>query len=156
MRQENKAITVIKLIYLQSMAQPMPQLLIFLVLGIYLKNVAYGDISNYLSLRAWNNWIVITTPWPNFSVVGVWGADLRGLGGNSAVVFASGFLNPSGNQNGEAFGLFVALADGNVVELPQLYGDEAQNSVNKVMNENGEELSTVTSYGLEQNLSESI
>ncbi len=120
-------------------------------LGIYLKNVAYGDISNYLSLRAWNNWIVITTPWPNFSVVGVWGADLRGLGGNSAVVFASGFLDPSANQNGEAFGLFVALADGNVVELPQLYGDEAQSMISKVMNENGEELTTVSTYGLEQN-----
>ena len=120
-------------------------------LGIYLKNIAYGDISDYLSLSARNNWIVITTPWPNFSVVGVWGADLRGLGGNSAVVFASGFLNPSANQNGEAFGLFVALADGNVVELPQLYGDEAQNTINKIMNENGEELSTVNTYGLEQN-----
>ena len=120
-------------------------------LGIYLRDIAYGDISNYLSLRAWKNWIVITTPWPNFSVVGVWGADLRGLGGNSAVVFASGFLDPSANQNGEAFGLFVALADGNVVELPQVYGDEAQNAIAKIMNENGEELTTVNTYGLEQN-----
>jgi hypothetical protein len=120
-------------------------------LGIYLKNVAYGDISDYLSLAARNNWIVITTPFPNFSIVGVWGADLTGLGGNSAVVFASGFLNPSANQNGEAFGLFVALADGNVVELPQLYGDEAQNTINKIMNENGEESNTVTTYGLDQN-----
>jgi hypothetical protein len=119
-------------------------------LGIYLKQVAYGDISNYLSLYAWRNWIVITTPHPNFSVVGVWVADLRGLGGNSAVVFASGFLSPSDNQNGEAFGLFVALADGNVVELPQLYGNEAQRTINKVMNEN-EDITTVTDYGLEQN-----
>jgi hypothetical protein len=120
-------------------------------LGIYLRDIAYGDISNYLSLNAWKNWIVITTPWPNFSVVGVWGADLRGLGGNSAVVFASGFLDPSSNQNGEDFGLFVALADGNVVELPQLYGDEAQNTIEKIMNENGEERTTVSTYGLEQN-----
>jgi len=120
-------------------------------LGIYLRDIAYGDISNYLSLNAWKNWIVITTPWPNFSVVGVWGADLRGLGGNSAVVFASGFLDPSSNQNGEDFGLFVALADGNVVELSQLYGDEAQNTIEKIMNENGEELTTVSTYGLEQN-----
>jgi hypothetical protein len=81
----------------------------------------------------------------------VWGADLTGLAGNSAVVFASGFLNPSGNQNGEAFGLFVALADGNVVELPQLYGSEAQNTIDKIMNENSEELTAVTTYGLEQN-----
>jgi hypothetical protein len=119
-------------------------------LGIYLNQVGYGDISNYLSLSAWRNWIVITTPRPNYSIVGVWGADLRGLGGNSAVVFASGFLSPSDNQNGEAFGLFVALADGNVVELPKIYGKEAQNTISKVMNEN-DDITTVTDYGLEQN-----
>ena len=120
-------------------------------LGIYLNNVSYGDLSNYVSVPAWRNWIVITTPWPNFSVVGVWGVDLRGLGGNSAVVFASGFLIPSGNQNGEAFGLFAALANGTVVELPKLYGEEAQTALNKVMNENGEEVAIVNEYNLEQN-----
>ncbi len=120
-------------------------------LGIYLTNVSYGDLSNYVSVPAWRNWLVITTPWPNFSIVGVWGADLRGLGGNSAVVFASGFLDPSGNQNGEAFGLFAALADGAVVELPKLFGDEAQNAFNKVMDENGEEVSVVSDFNLEQN-----
>ncbi len=120
-------------------------------LGIYLTNVSYGDLSNYVSVPAWKNWIVITTPWPNFSIVGVWSADLRGLGGNSAVVFASGFLDPSGNQNGEAFGLFAALADGAVVELPKLFGDEAQNAFNKVMDENGDEVSVVSNFNLEQN-----
>jgi hypothetical protein len=120
-------------------------------LGIYLTNVSYGDLSNYISVPAWRNWIVVTTPWPNFSVVGVWGADLRGLGGNSATVFASGFLDPSANQNGEAFGLFAALANGTVVELPQLFGSEAQNALNKVMNENNEEISAVNNFSLEQN-----
>ncbi len=120
-------------------------------LGIYLTNVSYGDLSNYVSVPAWKNWIVITTPWPNFSVVGIWNADLRGLGGKSAVVFASGFLNTSANQNGEAFGLFVALANGSVVELPQLYGDEAQNALNKVMDENNEQVSVVSDFSLEQN-----
>ena len=120
-------------------------------LGIYLTNVSYGDLSNYVSVPAWRNWIVISTPWPNFSVVGVWSADLRGLGGNSAVVFASGFLDPSANQNGEPFGLFAALANGTVVELPQLYGNEAQNALNKVMSENNEEISVVSDFSLEQN-----
>lgn len=120
-------------------------------LGIYLTNVSYGDLSNYVSVPAWRNWIVITTPWPNFSVVGVWSADLRGLGGNSAVVFASGFLDPSSNQNGDSFGLFAALANGTVVELPQLYGNEAQNALNKVMDENNESVSVVSDFNLEQN-----
>jgi hypothetical protein len=120
-------------------------------LGVYLTNVSYGDLSNYVSIPAWKNWLVITTPWPNFSVVGVWSADLRGLGGNSAVVFASGFLDPSANQNGEAFGLYAALANGTVVELPKLFGDEAQSALAKVMDENNEDISAVSDFSLEQN-----
>ena len=39
--------------------------------------------------------------------------------GASGVVVASGFLDPTSNSNGEAFGLFVALpSGGDLVALP--------------------------------------
>ena len=47
--------------------------------------------------------------------------------------------------------MFAALANGTVVELPKLYGEEAQTALNKVMNENGEEVAIVNEYNLEQN-----
>jgi hypothetical protein len=42
-----------------------------------------------------------------------------GLDGEALVVLASGFLNPANNSNGDAFGLFVALAaGGDLIPLP--------------------------------------
>ncbi len=49
-------------------------------------------------------------------VVASFVADLRELGGGAGVVFASGFLAPTGDE--EPFGLFAALPDGTVIELP--------------------------------------
>ena len=43
------------------------------------------------------------------------------LQGASAVVVASGFLNPANNSNGAGFGLWVALpSGGNLIPLPQV------------------------------------
>jgi hypothetical protein len=55
------------------------------------------------------------------STVAAYQAPLAALGleGAALSVVASGFLNPANNSNGEAFGLFVALADGgDLIPLP--------------------------------------
>ena len=79
-------------------------------------NAAYGDITPYIAAPAQNVTLDLLLA-DGVTLVNSFIAPLAGLGGGSAAVFASGFLNPAGNQNGAGFGLFVALADGNVVEL---------------------------------------
>ena len=82
-------------------------------------NVTYGGISNYLSVPP-ASYILDVTPGAGTPIVASFEADLSGLAGGSAVVFASGFLDPSSNQNGSSFGLFAALANGTVVEFPAI------------------------------------
>jgi hypothetical protein len=102
-------------------------------------NAAYGDITGYISVPAGNYTLDLTLADGTTLVQSYW-ADLRTLGGGSAVVFASGFLNPSANQNGEAFGIFFALADGTVGQFPE--------GVASVENISGV---TPNNYSLEQN-----
>ena len=81
-------------------------------------NAAYSDITDYISVPAASYILDVTPGSDNNTMVASFQADLSGLAGGSAVVFASGFLDPSANQNGEAFGIFAALANGTVVEFP--------------------------------------
>ena len=84
-------------------------------------NAAYGDITDYITVPAYSQYILDVTPGDdNTTIVASFQADLSGLGGGAAVVFASGFLDPSANQNGEAFGIFAALPNGTVVEFPSV------------------------------------
>jgi hypothetical protein len=78
----------------------------------------YGEFQGPAYVWPRNYRLDVTLPGQPEAVVASYQADLRGLAGGAAVVFASGFLDPAANQDGAAFGLFVALPDGTVLALP--------------------------------------
>lgn len=80
-------------------------------------DAAYGDITPYISVPP-ASYTLDVKPAAGSPIVATFTANLSGLGGGSAVVFASGFLTPATNQNGPAFGLFAALANGTVLSFP--------------------------------------
>ena len=79
--------------------------------GVLVPNLAYGEFSGYVEVPAMDYTIGIA-PTGGESIADFI-APLSGLGGGSAVVFASGFL--SGDD--PAFGIFAALEDGTVLGL---------------------------------------
>lgn len=85
--------------------------------GTLVDNARYGDIQPYLALPP-SSYIIDVKDTSGTNAVASFMADLRSLGNQAAVVFASGFLNPAANANGAAFGLFAALPSGLVVALP--------------------------------------
>ena len=84
-----------------------------------LDNVAYGAVSDYITVPADNYILDVALGDMPETVVVSYSADLSTLGGGSAVVFASGFLDPSAGPDGsEGFGLYATLADGTTIALP--------------------------------------
>jgi hypothetical protein len=87
---------------------------------VAIDNSSYGNYNNsYLGLPEQNLILDVTPGNDNSNILLTYQVNTTGLGGLSGLVFASGFLNPAANQNGEAFGVFVALANGTVVQLEQ-------------------------------------
>ncbi len=82
-------------------------------------NAVYGDITPYISVPAASYLLDITPGNNNNQILLSYTADLSALAGGTAVVMASGFLDPSMNQNGPAFGLWAFLSDGTPIQLPQ-------------------------------------
>ncbi|MEZ4943578.1 MAG: DUF4397 domain-containing protein [Saprospiraceae bacterium] len=76
-------------------------------------NLAFGNFTGYLSLPA-GKYDLAVQPAGTNTTVASFRADLSGLAGGAATVFASGFLS-----NTPAFGLFAALPDGTVLALGQ-------------------------------------
>ena len=88
--------------------------------GRIIDNLDYVEYAGYLSLPASDYSLQIRTA-EGDNGVAQFSAPLAtlNLGGAAAVVVASGFLDPSQNSNGAAFGLWVALPTGGaLVELP--------------------------------------
>jgi len=99
--------------------------------GVLVPSLAYGDFSGYVEVPAADYTIGIAPAGLACDQsVADFTAPLSGLGGGSAVVFASGFL--SGADNDPGFGLFAALQDGTVLELPAILPADVELSVANV------------------------
>ncbi len=81
-------------------------------LGTVINSLAYPEFTPYLSVDP-GVYQVQVIPSGSGNVLATYVADLSGLTGGAARVFASGLLGGT-----PAFGLFAALADGTVIELP--------------------------------------
>lgn len=107
------------------------------------RDLGYGEFSEYKWLRARSYELQVTPAGDPGTVVAAYTADLSGLRGGAAVVFASGFLDPSANNDGAAFGLFAALPDGTVLALPAA-GAESEREIHA---KNGDLVSLKPSLG---------
>lgn len=88
--------------------------------GTIVDDLAYGDFQGYLEL-ATNDYVLDIQDMTGSTTVASFSAPLSTLNLDDAAitVVASGFLDPSMNGDGPAFGLYVALATGgDLVPLP--------------------------------------
>ncbi|MBC8882550.1 DUF4397 domain-containing protein [Flavobacterium piscinae] len=88
--------------------------------GTLVDNLDYGSFSNYLELPT-NNYTIDVRDETGTVTVASYVAPLADLflQTDAITVVASGFLDPSQNSNGPAFGLWVALASGgDLIPLP--------------------------------------
>jgi len=78
-------------------------------------NISFGEYADYLSVPANEYAIGVTPANDNSNILAAYLADLTGLTGGAATVFASGYVSGAD----PAFGVWVALADGTTFPLPQ-------------------------------------
>tara|TARA_R110000787_G_scaffold28923_2_gene78702 strand:+ start:1419 stop:3083 length:1665 start_codon:yes stop_codon:yes gene_type:complete len=96
--------------------------------GTIVDNIAYTEFQGYLELPS-EDYILEVRTEDGLTTVASYQAPLATLGleGAAAVVVASGFLDPSQNSDGAAFGLYAALPTGGaLVMLPTFEAQTAR------------------------------
>jgi len=88
---------------------------------VIIPNIGYQHfVRDYIIFAAKNFVVDITAGNQPNNKLFSFQADLTELNGAAGIVIASGFVDPSANQDGASFGLLFVLPDGTVVELPQI------------------------------------
>ena len=82
-------------------------------------DIQYGDFGSYVSLPPGIHTLEITDA-SGTNVLGVFTADLSSAAGTVMTIYASGFADPSQNQDGAALGLFATNPLGGTVEFPRV------------------------------------
>lgn len=99
--------------------------------GTIVDNLAYGQKAGYLDLAATSYNLDITDETGN-TTVARFDADISSLSDNAITILASGFLDPIKNNNGEAFGLYVATpAGGDLLQLPTIQISSIDETLNQ-------------------------
>ena len=95
--------------------------------GLLVDDLSYGEFAGYLELDT-KDYILELRDETGTTAIAAYKApfQMMGLKGDAVTILASGFLDPSVNSNGPAFGLWMALATGgDLVEL-EVYDPKAR------------------------------
>lgn len=85
---------------------------------LLVNDAAYKDVTGYITVPA-NYYALEVLTADSSTLYDAWIANLSGLGGSGAFVFASGYIDSTANNNGKNFNLFAALPTGQVVAFPR-------------------------------------
>ncbi|MBE0637543.1 MAG: DUF4397 domain-containing protein, partial [Bacteroidales bacterium] len=120
--------------------------------GTIISDFSYGTYAGYLSLPT-NDYILQVTNTDETVVVAQYSAPLQTLGleDMALTVLASGFLNPSENFDGAAFGLYVALpSGGDLIPLPLVETENRNTARVQVIHNSADAAAVVVDVWLNQ------
>lgn len=101
-------------------------------LGTLVDDISYGEVQGYIDAPADDYDLEVTTA-DGSSVIAKFDANITALADQAIMILASGFADPSMNNNGAAFGLFAALpAGGAFVPLDMIMSVGELSSVSEV------------------------